>query len=288
MNSLRYICAMRSLRSIFDFYINSSIHVALAVCSLTEISYLSLKLPPDTLLLGFIFFGTITGYNFVKYAGVAKLYHHRLSNSLKILQLFSLFAFILAGLFALQLPTNTLFACVPLGLLTLFYAVPLSPGKNNLRTLPSIKIFVIAAVWAGTTVYLPAAHNDLDLANGHLWGLVVARFFLILALILPFEIRDVSYDAIGLNTLPQIMGTKRTKFFGYVLLCCFMGLHLYLWLGSALDFQWFIPISLTLMTFLSIFLARKKQGHYYCSFWVEGIPIFTWLLYVIIWKAPYL
>ena len=280
MNSLRYICGMRPLRRIFDFYINSSIHVAIAVCAFTGISYHALNLEKDIDLFGFIFFGTITGYNFVKYAGIAKLHHYRLSNSLKILQVFSLFCFLFSVFFAFRLPYNTLIACIPLGLLTLFYAVPITSKKNNLRTLPSLKIFVIAAVWAGTTVYLPVIHNDHGIVNGEVWILIVRRFLLVLALILPFEIRDVTYDAIGLRTFPQILGIKKTKFSGYLLLTCFLALSL--WKNTLGAEKWITPLLLFFMTFLAIYFAKEKHGRYYCSFWVEGIPIFAWILYLFI------
>ena len=62
---------MNALKRIFEFYINSSIHVALAVLSLVLITVLEFNLKLPNSYWYFVFFGTITGYNFVKYAPIA-------------------------------------------------------------------------------------------------------------------------------------------------------------------------------------------------------------------------
>jgi len=59
---------MNLFKLVFNFYINSSIHVALAVYALVRITESYFKLPYNENLDYFIFYGTITGYNFIKYA----------------------------------------------------------------------------------------------------------------------------------------------------------------------------------------------------------------------------
>jgi len=56
---------MRFMKLLFDFYINSSIHVALAVLSLSWITLLEFDIPYDKEVLFFIFFASITGQNFI-------------------------------------------------------------------------------------------------------------------------------------------------------------------------------------------------------------------------------
>ena len=65
---------MRFLKQVLDFYINSSIHVSLAVLSLSWITLIEFDISYDINVLFFIFYASITGYNFVKYFGIAK--HH--------------------------------------------------------------------------------------------------------------------------------------------------------------------------------------------------------------------
>ena len=71
---------MKVLKTVFDFYINASIHVALAVYAFVRITEFYFNLTYHQNLDFFIFFATITGYNFVKFAGVAKLHHKNHSN----------------------------------------------------------------------------------------------------------------------------------------------------------------------------------------------------------------
>ena len=119
---------MKILRLIFDFYINASIHVALAVYAMLRVTEIYFDLPYNLNLNYFVFFGTITGYNFVKYAGVAKLHHRSLTDDLKIIQVFSFFCFLALCYFAYQISLQTLYFTIPFCLLTIVYAVPILSG----------------------------------------------------------------------------------------------------------------------------------------------------------------
>ena len=112
---------MKFLKTVFDFYIYASIHVAIAVICLVRITELYLNLPYDKNLLIFIFLGTITGYNFVKYAGVAKLHHKSLTSGLQIIQVFSFICFLALCYYAFLIPVKTLLFGVPFIVLTAWY-----------------------------------------------------------------------------------------------------------------------------------------------------------------------
>ena len=263
------------LIKLFKFYINSSIHVALSVYSLVRITELYFNLPYNESLDYFIFYGTITGYNFVKYAGVAKLHHRSLTKNLKIIQIFSFVCFLLMCFYAWQLSIKTLLFLLPFVVLTFLYAVPFLSGfQKNLRSISYLKIIVVAIVWAGFTVLLPVfnAQKELDL-NTYL--IAIQRFLLIIVLILPFDIRDLKFDAVSLQTLPQKIGVEKTKKLGFVFLAFCLLLEFSVSPNS--DFR---TVFLTVF-FSLIFLlmrAKTKQPKYYSSFFVEAIPIFWWLL----------
>ena len=270
---------MKWFTKLFNFYINSSIHVALAVCALTLITLQEIDKPVSQKLILFIFFGTITGYNFVKYSGVARLHHRSLTDSLKVIQIFSFMCFAAWVYFILQLPFNFLLRCVPLGLLTLLYALPVFPKKKNLRRVPTLKIFVIAAVWAGATVYLPVVYHAI-LWDWDLFIVLFQRFLIVLALIIPFEIRDYKYDDAELGTIPQILGVVRTKLTGIVLL---IGFVILAYFKDNLSYDYlYATLIITIILSVVILLTRKEQSRYFSSFWVEGIPILWWVLYAII------
>lgn len=270
---------MRVFKYIFKFYINASFHVALAVVCLTDISIQNFEVPRDYGLLLFIFFASITGYNFVKYAGIAKLRHISLAKNLRLIQISSFIAF--AGLVFLsffQSFSVLLFSGI-LGLFTLLYALPLFGNNTNLRGLSGLKIFVIGFVWSGVTVLLPLADQI------YLWGwnvvlVFIQRFFLVLALILPFEIRDLRFDLAQLGTIPQKIGVRGTRMVGMILTCLFVLLEFFKHQSSMAN-----KVSLIFVGILLLFLIRyatPRQTRYYASFWVEGVPILWWLSFTIL------
>jgi hypothetical protein len=269
---------MTFLKHLFNFYINASIHVALAVYALTRVTEVYFDLPYNPHLDAFIFFGTITGYNFVKYAGVAKFYHRSLTKSLRLIQIFSLVCFVLLCYFGVLLPLKTLTYFAPFAVLTLLYIIPFLGGfQKNLRAISYLKIFVVAGVWSGVTTSIPLLVNGHEFTSDLLL-LFVQRMLFVLALILPFEIRDMQLDIEDIRTLPQKIGIEQTKKVGLVLLLFVLTFEFLI-----TDDKVFRNISLGVCFGLLFFImrAKEKQSTYYSSFWVEAIPIVWWgLLFV--------
>lgn len=271
---------MKVLKEVFDFYIHSSIHVALAVVSMAWVTFLKFAMPLDVSLLLFIFFASITGYNFVKYFGLAKFHHRSLARWLKVIQVFSMICFLMMCYFAIQLPIDTIIYIAAFGVVTFLYAVPFLPtylfmdSQKNLRNIGGLKVYVIATVWAGVTVLLPLLHakHSLDV---DVWLTAIQRFMVVVVLMLPFEIRDLQYDSLKLSTIPQKIGIRKTKVMGIFLSLLFFILE---FLKDDLSPQE-IPISLIISLIMMLFLmaSRKDQSKYYSSFFVESVPV-LWLL----------
>tara|TARA_R110002051_G_scaffold3795_1_gene20270 strand:- start:2094 stop:2921 length:828 start_codon:yes stop_codon:yes gene_type:complete len=271
---------MKLVRGLFDFYINSSMHVAFAVLCLSLVTQNELHLEVGFLFNCFLFFGTITGYNFVKYASLAGLHHRNPTDKLKIIQAFSFLCFLILLIILFQFEFQFYIYCIPLALLTLFYALPVMPQKRNLRHIPTLKIFIIAAVWSGVTTYLPVVYKEA-IWDWDVTLILVQRFLFVLALIIPFEIRDVKYDSELLGTLPQLLGIKKTKLFGLALLAICVTLEFFkVSITPYLSVVHYLIIGLT---GLAILRALKNQSTYYASFFVEGIPI-LWYLFVLIFS----
>ena len=271
---------MGFLKRIFDFYINSSIHVAIAVCSLTWITLLNYELAFDRNLLIFIFFATITGYNFVKYFGLAKFHHRSLANWLKQIQIFSFFCFLALGYFTFQLELETLLYLNFFGIITFLYAIPFLPkkmlldGSMNLRAISGLKIYIIAFVWAGITVIIPLINEGYSI-NSDITLTFVQRYIYIIVLTLPFEIRDMQFDNLKLATIPQKIGFDLTKKIGVLLLIAFFFIEFLK--DQTSNERVFVLFAVSVLTLLLLVFSKIKQSKYYSSFWVEGLPI-LWLL----------
>ena len=271
---------MRFFKLILDFYINSSIHVALAVLSLSWVTLIEFDIPYDESVLYFIFFATITGYNFVKYFGVAKFHHRRLATWLKVIQVFSLCCFIVLCFCIYQLNSKTLIYILGAGIITFLYAIPFLPKrllidkKDNLRGISGLKIYVIALVWVGVTVFIPLINNNVQI-NIDVIITAVQRFVFVLVLMFPFEIRDMRFDNLKLSTIPQQIGIKNTKAIGILLLIIFFFLEFLkddIIIGRIL-----ILLIIACITVLFLLFSEEKRDKYYSSFWVEGIPV-IWLI----------
>lgn len=269
---------MVSAKKIFDFYLNSSIHVALAVTSFAGITMLIHDLNMDHNLLFFIFFGTITGYNFVKYSGVAKFQHFNLSVNLKIIQVFSLLCFLVLIYYALKQPVYVILATVFLGLLTLLYSLPVFSNSKNLRSFTGVKIFVIAFVWAGVTVILPALEPGL-ITDEDICVEFVQRTMFVIVLTIPFDIRDIHFDSDQLGTIPQIFGVKKARTFGISLLIAVLMSEFFKQVTGISEIM-----VLVLIILLTAFLIQKsviRQRRYFASFWVESVPV-LWLIFLVL------
>lgn len=266
---------MNIFKKIFEFYINSSIHVSLSTYAFLRITELFFDFPYQKNLDYFIFFGTITGYNFVKYAGVARFHHRSLTKDLRIIQIFSFFCFLAFCYYAYLLPLKILLASSPFTILTFLYAIPFLSGfEKTLREINYLKIIVVAFVWAGFTVLIPYYHFTNSFSY-EAFLLMIQRFLIVIVLMLPFEIRDLKYDAISLQTIPKKIGIVKTKRIGifFLILCLLISYALNSPIEVYNSFMIFIFL-------LIIFLMRStvNQSKYYSSFWVESLPIIWWII----------
>lgn len=275
---------MKVLKSILNFYINSSIHVALSVYALTWITLLEYDLGYDKSSLYLVFFATISGYNFVKYFGLVKFHHRRLANWLKVIQIFSFLSFLAMCYYLLQINTKGLVLLCILACITFLYAIPLLPKKifldnqKNLRQISGLKIYIIALVWACSTVLLPVFSTGIEVSTDIVIT-TIQRFLYVMVLMLPFEIRDLNYDSLKLATIPQRIGIKKTKAIGALVLIVFFILQ---FLKDEMDTSYLISVLVTtFITLLFVIFSNKNQSKYYSAFWVESLPI-VWLLLLLV------
>lgn len=98
-----------------------------------------------------------------------------------------------------------------------WYTVPIF-GKK-LREIPGVKILVIAITWSYACAFFPLINEGIPFEQAGLFSLVLCVY--LIAIILPFDIRDVHTDDLNQSTVPQIIGVTPTKLFGTMLLIVF-------------------------------------------------------------------
>ena len=269
---------MIRIQTLLDFYIKSSIHVALSVYALVRMTHFMFEIPYDAPMSFFAFFGTIVGYNFVKYDALARSKKRMMRKELKIIAVFSFFSFLAVGFYFFKLELITQLVAVAVLMLTLLYTLPFFPNRKNARNWAGVKIYIVALCWVGVTLLLPLVNAHLDLGIDFLIK-CIQRFILVFNLILVFEIIDLANDDPHLKTVPQQIGVKKTKVLGLLLLLPFYFLEFFK--NNFIEKQLLVNLILVVLLALFLAFANEKRSKYYSVFWVESIPIIWWLLVVI-------
>ncbi|MFE3868483.1 hypothetical protein ACFX5E_10420 [Flavobacterium sp. LS2P90] len=268
---------MKIFNQIFNFYINCSIHVALSCYFLVRMTQHMFHISSDEPIADFAFFGTIVGYNFVKYDALARTKKLQMRTELKTIAIFSFFALLLVGFYFFQLQRITQIVSVAFLSITLLYTLPFFPNRKNARNWAGVKIYIVALCWVGVTLGLPILNAGIPITSDF-YLKCIQRFILIFVLVLIFEIIDLANDDPHLKTVPQQIGVKRTKILGMLLLIPFYFLE---FLKSNFDEKQLI-VNLIIVLLISLFLlfSNEKRAKYYTSFWVESVPIIWWLMVV--------
>jgi hypothetical protein len=238
-----------------------------------------LNITTDNSVAWFAFFGTIVGYNFVKFDALARANKNKMRSRLKAIAIFSFVSLFMVIYFFFKLHYMTKIVASLFLILTILYTLPFFPNTKNARNWAGLKIYIVAICWVGVTVVLPILNSGISFQN-YFYIIALQRFFLIFPLILIFEIIDLKTDDPHLKTVPQQIGVKNTKELGFVLLIIFCGLGLFN--GNingnfqVLDLLLNFVIAIVIAIFL--YFSNENCSKYYTWFWVESVPIFWWLL----------
>jgi len=263
---------MKLLKDIFNFYINSSVHVSFAVLAISVITSLEFSVKPPLTIYAFIFFGSIVGYNFVKYSNALVFNIRGGTRPQRHIWIFTIVCLAIGLILSFQLSKATWIVTTILGVITFLYTIPILT-KKNFRDFVGVKIFLVAFVWAGVTVLIPLTEPFQEFRWDY--GVFLVQLFIwVIVLTLPFEIRDMEFDSQHLRTIPQKFGLKGTKFLGGVLLLITLILEL---LKEQNSTAYVISlVFVCVLTFVALNYSKKGQSFYYSAFWVESIPM-AWL-----------
>lgn len=280
---------MHTLRNILNFYVYSNLHVALAGFCITKLTLIKYGYF-DNITPLFVGFSIIFSYNFIRFYEIKKdglsWFRNWFFEHSKILVLLSFLSFLatIYLVFFKAFNLKALFVLIPFGFMTLFYVLPIFKFKNSelsFRNFPRIKIFSIAFSWAGVSVLFPLYEKGV-LFNLNIWIEFIQRTFILMAIIIPFDIRDANSDGLYLKTIPQTLGIKSAKLVAYSLLVLFLSLEL---IKSAFSFWLFLPSFLIApITASFVYFSNSSQSRFYTAFWIESIPI-VWFVLIVLFSS---
>lgn len=269
--------------------------IAFAAASQTILSYYILQIPINIYVVSLEWSSTLLLYNFSLWLSMPKVLgtspyprtkwyfeHKTYIASISFLAALTLMYSVL------QLHAYSFYLLALVGVLSLGYGLPIVRSKVgfvSLRQIVGLKVFLIAIVWALSTVGLPAVEyistgGNLELGNVVTWAGLMCLF--ILGITLPFDIRDMKQDSLyRLKTIPLLIGGNNAKKLCYLLIgihsfCIVLLPNYFIFEKESLLFA-----DILVLLFFYVFLFREKSR--YKDVYVLDLLLIIQMLSVIIW-----
>ena len=266
------------MKSFFRFLIFSNILVAFCVLALALSTEILLGIQVNYKISQFVFFATLFAYNFQRVVRIKKGKNHIRKEWLNRHKIAIYSLMLLGGLMSAYLffefQTSTQIAIVVSGVLSVGYPF-------GLRKIPGSKIFIIALVWTISTMLLVLLENQIPLSQNITLHLL-ARFLLIFAITIPFDIRDLNFDNKELRTIPLVFGALKARIIAISALFFCAIIAVFQHINEDIN----LPnlLALILLYFVSsIFIAKSdvSKREMYFSFWVESLSILGYIFLLI-------
>lgn len=278
-----------------DFLLFSNIFISLGAFAQALVSYRLLGFAPSWSVAAFLFFSTLLTYNFSiliqkpenpensEYRRVRWIFrNYKLNVAITGLAGLALVPLFLSLNFKAQL-LNVFLAVLSFG-----YALPLFKSKGRkfgLRNIPAVKLFMIALVWALSSVCLPyfelQSRGNFVLPPVDLLILILKRFLFVVAITIPFDIRDMFQDAMfELKTIPTIFGERKAYLFCQTMLAVYLVL-LFLFQNKGFNSDFFGLMLTVMLTGWLIFKSKWERNEYYYFFYLDGTLILQLVMMVL-------
>jgi 4-hydroxybenzoate polyprenyltransferase len=285
-----------AIRKFLSFFLFSNIFVSISAIALLHQTYyqLNLQWSVDWLTV-FVFASTLFNYSFQRMlpvnikrrATLTPLMEWMIGHKYLIWTL-TILSFLLMGFSFLQLDFSLWPLIVITGIFALLYDIPvkiLGLKTVRLRETGLLKIFIIGLAWGSATVLFPAMHAGISILETNVLILFFQRTFFIIAITLPFDLRDVVVDSsYELTTLPNILGEKASNRLSAFLIICFVVLEGFR--GYIFEVTTYLPALLItgVVTLFLIFGRKKEYGFSYYLGWLDGMMVLQFLLvYLSFW-----
>jgi len=260
------------LKTLLPFFIYSNGVVSLATALLCYGICIQNSMPNTIEYALFIFFSTLLTYNLQRYLkaiqNINGLTSHMVwvnKNRNYLLTTLIVSAIISTFIFVKLYNGNLLSGGILIlsALISLFYIKNI--GKFNLRSVPQLKIHLIALIWVIATAYFPLINESKFHSNVWLYGSI--QYIYIIAITIPFDIRDLKYDEPKYKTIPQLLGFKKAKQLSILLMALYFVFSIAI--KPALQSNAFFYIAIT-YTIVLLFLVTEKRNDFYYSGWIEA------------------
>ena len=274
------------IRNIFTFFLNSLLfsNAFIACCAMaqTALTYLLLQVPVNLNVVVLLGVSTLFLYNFslilskpANFKSSPFLRVNWFFSHFKLMITFTALAFIAIIQLALTLSLNSIILLFSISVLALSYNSPvlkLGSQRFGLRNIPGAKLFIISFVWACSCVWVPIVEltsNGFKLSGIDTFLLVAKRFLFVMAITLPFDIRDLYQDRqFNLKTIPVIIGEKNALLLCQLLLLLYVSFLILF--TESINPSATALISVTILTSVLIANSTFKKNEYFYFLYLDG------------------
>jgi len=277
-------------KSILKYLIYGNIWVSFSVLFFTYSTFLFLG-TIDTSFLSFSFFSTLLAYNFHRIYKISELDRSFSRNLWLIENKLILYLLTLIGFFGtvisfLFLPNQIWILLIIPSLFSVFYVVPVNKNKQSFRDLPFLKIYLIAFSWVFVSVVIPLVMNSVS------WnlslGVLFEKLFFVIALTIPFDIRDMSIDNPIKRTIPQILGVKKSIYLAISFLILSSGVVLWLFQEHFYTFESMIALLLSyIISIIVVLQTNLKRKEIFYTGIIDGLFIVQFVLVYLVFYLDF-
>jgi hypothetical protein len=283
------------IQSAIHFAADSNLWIALCAFGFIAQSFIIYNVPienSDAWYMLFAFCNTYIIYNLhriitipAKEVETLSGMHGFIAQHQKWVYVAMLFAAIIVVVCLFFISVQSIIALAVLGAIAVFYTFPL-PFGIRLRDFGFLKPFIVATVWSFVAVLVPLANYIQDdiLNISLLW---LNRFLFIVAITIPFDVRDLKFDKVNLKyeTIPMKIGKLRTYWLSQgLLVISAMPLLVVLFLEQTIEahlislLMWYLITSSIIRYNLK---SKTEVSEYQYTFWLDGTLVLGYLLFMV-------
>jgi len=148
------------------------------------------------------------------------------------------------------------------GLISIFYVLKIR--GVNMREIPYLKIHLIAFTWVVVLLIFPILNEKV---NVQILPIAIAHYLYVVAISIPFDIRDLRFDNPSQKTIPQLLGVISSKILAFFLLGLFFFILVYTY--PTLLFNPFFYLA-TFAQAVLILIMNESRSDFYCAGLIDG------------------
>ncbi len=157
---------------------------------------------------------------------------------------------------------KTLFLLAVSGAISALYVIKIK--GINMREIPYLKIHLIGISWSLILIVFPILNEDLNEPYA-IYGL--AYYLYVVAVTIPFDIRDLKHDKVEHKTIPQVLGVIKSKWIATLMLGAFVLLMAIVKTSFLYNPVFIMAV---LVQLVLILLMNEKRSDVYCAGLIDG------------------